>query len=172
MNLQLLCSVPHLALYFDSWNNWLYVEWEGDLTLAVVQLACLELAQCFMQHAYPRVLISNAGVTNVSPKVSTWLATHVLPWVAVVGIEQVAWVHAPSVQGYELAEQSVHRLHRLRAAFFSDVEQATVWLQRLRPAYVSGCELRPRPVAAHVQQLLNTFQQTLIEMGVLEEAPR
>jgi hypothetical protein len=69
INLRHLCSTSHVEVSFDTCNNWLYIEWEGDLTLEVVQQACLEIARCYAQHAYARALNSNAQVTSITPDV-------------------------------------------------------------------------------------------------------
>lgn len=171
MNLQHLCSAPHVTVYFDSWNNWLYVEWAGDLTLPAVQVACLEVAQCFVKRSFPRVLNSDAQVTSLSRDIAPWLARHYFPGLQVAGIEQLAWVYAPSLHGRRLAEQVLGQLPHLNVALFADVEDATNWLWQTRPAYTSGCALLPRPVAetALLIQVVARFKEALAEIGVTAE---
>lgn len=171
MNLLPLCAAPHVRVYFDSWNNWLYVEWEGKLTLPVVQYACLEVAECFVQHAYPRVLNSDAQVTSLPWEVGPWLAKHYFPGLKLAGIEQLAWVHAPTMRGRSLAEHVLRQLPTLNVGLFSDVEQATSWLQQTRPDYTSGCALLPRPTAqeAELQQTVRQFRQSLANNGITAE---
>lgn len=165
MNLQLLCASAHVTVSFDSWNNWLYLEWEGDLTLPAMQQACLELAHCFVGHAYPRVLNNNAHVSSVDWDVIPWLVQHFFPYLRRVGIEQIAWVHGPTVRGQALAEQSLSYLTtQLAVALFRDVEDAVSWLQQTRPAYVSGCALLPRS-AAYDAQLVQTVQAFTQELA-------
>ena len=168
MNLHHLCSAPHVTVYFDSWNNWLYVEWEGDLTLPTVQYACLEVAQCFVKHSYPRVLNSNVGITSLSWDVAPWLSQHFLSGLALAGVKQLAWVHAPTVRGRDLAEHVAQELQHLHLALFSDVEEAATWLQHTRPEYVSGCALLPRPAAVETQlaQTVDHFKQALAKIGI------
>ncbi|MGI4833842.1 MAG: hypothetical protein ACRYFK_10315 [Janthinobacterium lividum] len=168
MNLQPLCSAPHVSVYFDSWNNWLYVEWEGDLTLPAVQYACLEVAQCFIEHAYPRVLNSDAQVTSLPWDITPWLAKHYFPGLALAGIKQLAWVHAPTVRGRNLAEQVLQQLPHLNVSLFRDIEDAASWLQQTRPDYVSGCALLPRPARQDTQlaQTVARFKQALEAAGV------
>lgn len=175
MNLQYLCDAPHVTVYFDSWNNWLYVEWTGDLTLPAVQYACLEVAQCFIDHFYPRVLNSNAQVTSASLEVASWLAEHYFPFMNLAGIEQLAWVHAPTLRGRSLAEQALWRLPHLNVGVFADIEDATSWLRQTQPEYISGCALLPRPAArtAQLRQMIAQFKQALAQMGInVERAAR
>ena len=166
MNLQHLCSARHVTVYFDSWNNWLYLEWEGELTLPEVQQACLEIAHCFISHSYPRVLNNNTNLTSVEWDVAPWLVQHFFPYLSLAGVEQVAWVHASSVRGRSLAEYALSRLSaEVAVALFSDLEDAVSWLQNTRPEYTSGCSLLPRPAApdSKLQQAVQAFEQELAE---------
>ena len=172
MNLTFLCTAPHVTIYFDSWNNWLYVEWEGALTLAAVQYACLEVAQCFVKHAYPRVLNSNAQVTSMPWDVAPWLARHFFPGLRAAGIEQLAWVHAPSVRGYSMVAQVVQHLPELNIGLFADIEQATSWLQQTNPAYETGGTMLPRLLAEEtlLARTVGHFKQYLADLGVNADA--
>ncbi|GAA4499469.1 hypothetical protein GCM10023172_18090 [Hymenobacter ginsengisoli] len=171
MNLQLLCTAPQVTIYFDSWNNWLYIEWEGTLTLPAVQYACLEVAQCFVQHSYPRVLNSNAQVTSMEVEVIPWLTKHLLPYLEMAGIQQLAWVHAPIVRAYALAPQVHKQLPHLNIGVFSDLEDATSWLQQTNPAYLGGHVLLPRPAAEEtvLAQTVSQFRQALEHHGIVAE---
>jgi len=171
MNLQYLCSTPHVTVSFDSWNNWLYLEWKGALTLATAQQTCLEIAHCFLTHAYARVLSNNAGLTGVAWDVAPWLVQHFFPYLHLAGVEQLAWVHAPSVRGRELAEYTLSRLaSEVTLALFADMEDAVSWLQQTRPEYVSGCAWMPRLEAhsAKLQRLVAAFEQ---EVAASRAAP-
>jgi hypothetical protein len=171
MNLKFLCSAPHVTIYFDSWNNWLYVEWEGELSLQAVQYACLEVAQCFVKHAYPRVLSSDAQVTSLPWEAVPWLTTHFFPYLELAGIEQLAWVHAPIVRGLSLATQVMQQLPHLNIGLFADIEEATNWLQQTNPAYVSGSALVPRSLDEEtlLAQTVVHFKQALEHQGVNAE---
>lgn len=95
INLRHLGSVSPVAGYFDPDNDWLFLEWEGDLTLDVVQRAYQEIARCYRWHASaPRVRTSNAQVTSSAPDVVRWLVEEFLATVSLAGVKQVAW-HLP-----------------------------------------------------------------------------
>lgn len=173
MNLRPLCSAPNVDVYFDSWNNFLYLEWAGELQLAAVQQACLEIARCFVAHAYPRVLNNNAQIVRVEPDVTPWLAQHFLPYLGLAGVQQFAWVYGPSPRGQELGQQVLRFLSpQVQVALFADAEEAVAWLQQMRPGYTSGCELLPRPPAAQhnakLKFLLKSFEQ---EVAATRVAP-
>jgi hypothetical protein len=134
MNLQLLHAGPHLTVYYDSCNHWLYADWQGELTLPNVQDACLELARCYLHHPYPRVLNSNALVTSVSWDVRAWLTQAFIPAMGKSGIRQLAWVCAPALRGRQMAQELADRLPHLKLTLFTDLEEAVAWLQRTKPA--------------------------------------
>ena len=135
MNLQHLCSAPHVTVYFDTTNQWLYLEWEGELALLEVQHACLEIAQCFVKHPYARVLNNNTQVTSTSYDVAPWLAQFFVRHLHLAGVERLAWVLAPTLRGSLVAQQAVSRLpHELAIALFTDLEDAVHWLQQPMPA--------------------------------------
>ncbi|QKG56312.1 hypothetical protein GKZ68_06455 [Hymenobacter sp. BRD128] len=168
MNLRHLCTAPHVKVYFDSWNNWLYIEWEGALTLPAVQYACLEVAQCFVKHAYPRVLNSDAQVTSLPWEVVPWLTKHFFPYLELAGIEQLAWVHAPVVRAFGLSAQVREQLPYLNIGVFADLENATSWLQQTNPAYEGSHVPLPRPVAGEtlLAQAVVHFKQALAHQGI------
>jgi hypothetical protein len=171
MNLQHLCSAPHVNIYFDSWNNWLYIEWEGALTLSAMQYACLAVAQCFVKHAYPRVLNSHAQVTSVRWEVLPWLTKHFFPYLGLAGIEQLAWVHAPVTGGFGLTQHVYKHLPRLNIGVFADLEEATSWLQQTNPVYLRGLAQAPRPLAEETQlaQTVVYFKQALEHLSATAE---
>jgi hypothetical protein len=169
MNLRHLCSAPHVHVYFDTWNNWLYLEWEGDLTLAGVQEACLSIAHCFVANAYPRVLNNNTSLTYVDYEVAPWLAQHFFPNLGLAGVQQLAWVYGPGLRARELAEHVLRSLGtQVNVALFGDPEEAVTWLQQTRPAYRSGCALLPRPAQqdAKLARLVHTFEQEVVATRV------
>ena len=168
MNLTFLCAAPHVTIYFDSWNNWLYIEWEGTLTLPALQYACLEVAECFVKHAYPRVLNNDSQLDSLPLEAAPWLAKHFFPHLQQAGIKQLAWVHAPTVRGLAHATQLVQQLPHLDISLFADMEEATTWLQYANPAYAGGHRQLPRPPAeeALLAHAVAQFKQALRERGV------
>lgn len=144
MNLLLLRTTPYFSAYYDSHNDWLFIDWRGYLTLAAVQMACLELADVYQQRAYTRVLNSNAQVVGAHWDAAHWLSREFLPQLRLAGIEHLAWVCAPSARGYNMARSIARQLPQLPITLFDDVELAVVWLQRMRLAFEARYALLPR----------------------------
>lgn len=151
MNLTLIRHTPAVAIYYDSYNNWLFADWQGELTLSAVAVGCLELAQCYLTHTYPRVLNSNAQVTGVGWDVSPWLARYFLPFMSLAGVEQLAWVCGPTLRGRGMAQDIARRLPQLALDVFDDLESAVSWLTNTQFNYATGCALTPRALANQTQ---------------------
>jgi len=147
MNLQPLCSSPHVSVYYDSSNDWLYVEWEGNITLPVAQQACVQLARCVLARPYARVLNNNAQLTSVDLQVSAWLVYHFMPHLTLAGVKHMAWVCSPALSGLSMVKTIMHWLPRLEATVFTDMEGAVSWLQQRR----SPAAQPPRPAATQAQ---------------------
>jgi hypothetical protein len=167
MSLQYLCSTPYVSIYFDAVNNWLFTEWEGDLTLDRVQLGCLEIAHCYLHNSYPRILNSNLRVTSVTPDIAGWLASVFMPTLELAGVKQLGWVIAPTLCGRNLVLDTLARCPYLGINAFEDVEAAVSWLQHNRPEAtpVSGLAREPRltTIENRMREQLNRLAQQLAE---------
>lgn len=132
MQLHLLRATSCLSIYYDSINNWLYLDWAGDLTLPAVQDACVAVAQCYLTRTYLQVLNSHLQVTEIGSSIGTWLSAEFLPYMTLVGVEHIAWVSVPSLVGRKLAQTVVNRMPSLVLNLFDNAEEATVWLRQTR----------------------------------------
>jgi hypothetical protein len=164
MNLQHLCSAQCAEIYFDKSNNWLFIDWLGELTLEQVQHTSLGIARCFLDHYYPRVLNSNANVTGVSWEVAQWLASEFLPALTLTGVEQMAWVVPPTLRARNGILDTVNLFPHVAINLFEDIEMAVAWLKQTAPPELqTGCfmpgrsyndELKLRHVVAKFAQRL------------------
>jgi alpha-galactosidase/6-phospho-beta-glucosidase family protein len=130
MQLHLLRTTTCLSIYYDSSNNWLFLDWTGNLTLPAVQEACVAVAQCYLQRTYSRVLNSNLQVKGISWSVATWLGMEFLPYMAVTGVEHVAWVSASSLPGRNLVQTMLQWVSEPVLKLFDNTEEAIAWLQQ------------------------------------------
>lgn len=167
MRLQLLRETACVSIYYDSLNEWLFLDWEGELTLPAVQTACLEVAHCFVPRPYARVLNSNAQVTGMSWSVAAWLATEFLPHLALAGIAQVAWVCSPSLRGRSVVQTVLNWLPGPGVSSFDDLDGAITWLQHTRSERATGGVLPRLPAA---QAKLEKVVQELCEK-VMAQVP-
>lgn len=129
MELQLLHETPNLAVFYDPTNQWLFVDWRGDLTLALVQDNCVAVAQYLREVRYARILNSNVGVTSMAPNVPAWLAREFLPYLRLVGVQQVAWVYSPNLRVKCYTDAALHGPDAPAVHVFDDLESAVAWLR-------------------------------------------
>jgi hypothetical protein len=167
MHLHLLRRTACLTIYYDQSNDWLFLDWLGDLTLPVVQEACVELANCFLHRPYTRVLNSNEQVTGITWNVAAWLATDFLPYITLAGVEHVAWVYSPLVRGQHLVRTILSRLPNPVIDAFDNVSDAVVWLQHCPPT-MQG--LVPTRSLANQEKLEQEVQAFLKRLQVKQQA--
>lgn len=161
MRLQLLHHTACLTTYYDQCNDWLYLEWEGDVTLPLVQEACDALATCILQRPYARVLNSNEQVTGITWEVAAWLATDFLPHLTLAGVERVAWVYAPTLRGQHIVYLLLRQLPGPLIDAFDNVADAVTWLERFRPALRSPAPTRSPAQQAALQQQIQAMRQRI-----------
>lgn len=141
MNLVTLHHSPQLHAFYDTWNNWLFLEWHGPLTLPGVQQSCLELLRCCCAYSCQRVLNSNTQVQFIAADVAPWVRQEFLPFLRQLGVEQLAWVWAGMPAGPQLVHEALKQPVGFEAAAFGELETAVEWLQDSYFGYVSGCAM-------------------------------
>ncbi|GAB3638257.1 hypothetical protein GCM10027422_38470 [Hymenobacter arcticus] len=162
MQLQLLHQTTCLAAYYDHSNDWLFLDWAGDVTLPMVQEACVELATCFLHRPYACVLNNNDQVTSVDLNVAVWLATDFLPHMTLAGLEKVAWIRSPSVRGQGMIQTILRLLPGPIIHDFDNLADAIYWLQRTRPTQRQPCiPVRSAATQAKLAQEVRAFLQRL-----------
>jgi hypothetical protein len=152
MQLHLLRRTTCLAIYYDFRNDWLYLDWQGHLALPVLQEACLALADCYLHRPYPRVLNNNEQVTGVNWGIALWLVSDFLPHMTLAGVQQVAWVYSPSLQGRSMVQAILSWLPGQSLTSFDDLAGAVEWLTHTRAEQAPGY-LLPRRAAADQARL-------------------
>lgn len=161
MQLQLLHQTTCLTTYYDQCNDWLFLDWEGELTLPLVQEACNALATCLLARPYARVLNSNEQVTGLVWNVAAWLVTDFLPYLPLAGVEQVAWVYSPMLRGQHLVHTVLRRLPGPAIDAFANVADAVAWLQRCQPTPQGRAAMRSPATQAQLAQQVQAVQQRL-----------
>lgn len=162
MNLHLLRQTPGLSVHYDSRNDWLFLDWEGEMTLPVVQQACLAIADCYLQRPYAHILNNNEQVTGVSWSVATWLATEFLPHMRLVGIEHVAWICSPALPGLNTVQTVLSWLPGSPITTFHDIADAVAWLKQTQARQRDGQpSQRSLATQAQVAQVVQTLHARL-----------
>jgi len=138
MRLHQLHRTTCLTIYYDLRNDWLYLNWEGNITLPVLQEACIELAQCFQRRPYARVLNNNEQVTGFNWSIGLWLITNFLPHMTLAGIKQVIWVPSGTLQGKSMMQMILNLVAGSIITCFDDLASAVEWMKQTRPQQEHG----------------------------------
>jgi len=162
MQLLLLHQTTCLTTYYDQCNDWLYLEWQGELTLPLVQEACDALATCILQRPYARVLNSNEQVTGICWEVAAWLATDFLPHLTLAGVECVAWVYAPMLRGQHVVYLLLRQLPGPPVDAFANVADAVAYLQRFQTKSPKFVAVRSPAQQAELTQQVQAIRQRMV----------
>lgn len=155
MHLQLLATTSALSVFHDAENDWLYLDWKGDLTLKSMQEGCIAVARCFLRKHYVRVLNDNSSVTSLSPEAASWLATECLPRMKLSTIEYVAWTYSPNMDTQSWTNTALHQIDGPVVAMFDDVESAYAWLREVKFLFPRSLSAQ-RSSNMEMQQKLHT----------------
>lgn len=167
MRLHLLCQTTCLTAHYDLSNDWLFLDWQGELTLPAVQQACLALADCYLHRPYSHILNSNEQVTGVSWSVAAWLATEFLPLMGLAGVEHVAWIYSPSLPGHHMVHTVLNWLPGSLITTFYDTADAAAWLRQTRAGQAHSYLLPTR--LPEVQAELKQKAQALRERVAVKQ---
>ncbi|WP_022823857.1 hypothetical protein [Hymenobacter norwichensis] len=121
-----------MSISYDWSNQWLYLDWCGDLTLHLVQQSCLLITECFFTQRCTRILNDNTNVTSITSDVGIWLATEFLPNIEAAGVEYMAWVHSSSIDTQACTDVALFDLTTPVVALFNDVASAYSWLRSVK----------------------------------------
>ncbi|RPD45010.1 hypothetical protein DNI29_20175 [Hymenobacter sediminis] len=175
MSLLLLAETPSLSLYEDAKNGWLYIDWQGHLTLPAIQESCLLISQYFLQRTYIKALNDNTNVLSMDSDVSPWLAKEFLPYTVLGGIQFIAWVYSPSISTQINTDIALFNLEAPVVALFSDTASACSWLMTARfptstpeipQTHKMLQELQARPdIAPLMETLTNRFSGAATSVG-------
>lgn len=152
MEVKPLLTASNLSAYYDSDNDWLYLDWHGELTLDRLRNNCLQVVLCFLTKRYKRILNDNTNLTRVSSDVVPWLATEILPYLRLVGVEYMAWVLSPSLDVQNEAEAAIEELTMPVVALFDDMASAYDWLSGVK--FKSPVMLQPSSSVAQVMSVI------------------
>ncbi|OGX91002.1 hypothetical protein [Hymenobacter coccineus] len=138
MRLHLLERLLGVAVYYDSFNDWLFLDWEGDLAQPAVQTAGVAVARWYLPRPYAWVLNNNALVTGGHRHVARWFAQELLPHLALAGAAHAAWVNAGARPGRRVGQTVRNGRPGPAINCFPDVDGAMAWLTHVPRALAQG----------------------------------
>jgi len=157
---KILLTAPNVTAYYDTVNDWLYLDWHGELDVESIRTNCLQVARCFLTKRYKRILNDNTNITKITHEVAPWLAKEFLPYMRMVGIEYVAWVYSPNMEVQNDTEVALGKLSAPVVALFDDMASAYDWLSSVK--FHSPVMLTP---LQSVTQIMTDLKNRILSLG-------
>jgi hypothetical protein len=131
MSLVLLSTSKALDLYQDTENDWLYLDWQGDLELASVQDDCRNVLTWVRETGVQKALNDNSRLTKISWELVKWVSEEYLPAAGQLGVQYVAWVHSAVLDCRPDIDLLVPVADNRppQVALFDDLATAYAWLR-------------------------------------------
>ncbi|MFD2787284.1 hypothetical protein [Hymenobacter rubripertinctus] len=122
-----------LTTEFDSQNNWIYNDWQGQLTTENVMQGSLGILTLLRHTRCPYVLNDNRTLLGSWKQANDWLEHTWVPQALEAGLRYNAHIVAPGVFGQASAEDFHLRVDaHFQMRLFENLEEATAWLQEIQ----------------------------------------
>lgn len=132
MQLQPVLAAEGIAISYDSTNNWLYVDWQGEHNQESSRVACMLMLEALRAWPCHKILNDNSNITRTSVELSLWGAWW-LEEMLRAGLQHIAWVFSRNFADRQASEVVLMNIQRPVVGTFDDVASAYIWLQQQRP---------------------------------------
>jgi hypothetical protein len=127
---RILYDVSSLTIAYDYTEEWLYLDWHGNLTDDEVMQGAIKLLELIRQERCTKVLNDNTHLTGLWAEAARWGGEVFFPQLHEAGCRHFAWVHSPerySQLSAQLAMQ--HTTAGIVFLTFQNLTTATEWLR-------------------------------------------
>lgn len=131
MQLQPVLATEGIAISYDSTNQWLYVDWQGEHNQDTSRAACLLMLEALRSCPCHKILNDNSNVIRTTVELSSW-STWWLEEMLRAGLQYIAWVFSRNFVSREASEKILLHIQRPVIGTFDDVASAYLWLQQQR----------------------------------------
>ncbi len=83
------------VLYWDTENNWIYVDWKNRPKVETVKKGCEEMLKLLKEESCSKVLNDNSNVTGSWSAAAEWVAEDWFPRMIRAGLRKFAWIQSP-----------------------------------------------------------------------------
>lgn len=129
---RILYAVPALTISYDYTNEWLYLDWQGELTDGAVMEGALKLLELLKQERCSKVLNDNTRATGLWADAAKWGSDIFFPMLHQAGCRYFSWVFSPERYSQLSAELAVQRTAAgITIMTFGSLDTATDWLRRM-----------------------------------------
>lgn len=130
-----LYDSPTLTIGFDYLNDWLHLDWHGNLNDDVVMEGALKLLELLKQERCSKVLNDNTNVTGLWADAAKWGSDVFFPQLYEAGCRYFSWVYSAERYSQLSAELAVQQTRAgITFMTFRDLQTAIEWLKHVQPA--------------------------------------
>ena len=106
---RILYDVPTLTISYDYTDDWLYLNWHGNLDDATVVSGALKLLELLKQERCTKVLNDNTHISGLWDDAAMWGSDVFFPQLYEAGCRHFAWVFSSERFSQLSAELAVQR---------------------------------------------------------------
>ncbi|WP_303311254.1 hypothetical protein [Hymenobacter sp. BT730] len=127
---RILYDVPSLTIAYDYTDEWLYLDWQGNLTDEEVMKGALKLLELLRQERCTKVLNDNTHLTGLWADAARWGGEVFFPQLQEAGCRYFAWVHSPERYSQLSAQLAIqHTAAGIVFLTFQSLPTAAEWLR-------------------------------------------
>jgi hypothetical protein len=129
---RILYDVPTLTISYDYSNDWLYLNWHGNLDDDSVMQGALKLLELLRQERCVKVLNDNTNITGLWADAAKWGSDVFFPMLYEAGCRYFSWVYSPERFSQLSAELAVEQTSAgIIFMSFRDLGTASQWLRSM-----------------------------------------
>ena len=129
---RILYDVPTLTISYDYVDDWLYLDWHGELDDDTVMAGALQVLEMLKQERCAKVLNDNTRITGLWADAAKWGSDVFFPLLHEAGCRYFSWVYSPERYSQLSAELAVqHTTAGIIIMTFRDLAPATAWLRTM-----------------------------------------
>ncbi|OWP64200.1 hypothetical protein CDA63_05625 [Hymenobacter amundsenii] len=129
---RILHESPNLTISFSYLDDWLYLDWHGNLDDDKAMAGALKLLELLPQERCAKVLNDNTRVTGLWADAAKWGSDVFFPQLYAVGCRYFSWVHSPERYSQLSAELAVQQTAAgITFMAFNDLSMAAAWLRSM-----------------------------------------
>ncbi len=129
---RILHETPNLTISFNYIDDWLYLDWHGNLDDEKAMAGALKLLELLPQERCAKVLNDNTHVTGLWADAAKWGSDVFFPQLYAAGCRYFSWVHSPERYSQLSAELAVQQTSAgITFMAFNDLSTAAAWLRSM-----------------------------------------
>lgn len=129
---RILYDVPTLTISYNYIDDWLYLDWHGNLDDETVMAGALKLLELLPQERCTKVLNDNTRITGLWADAAKWGSDVFFPQLHDAGCRYFSWVYSPERYSQLSAELAVQQTAAgIIFMNFRDLATASAWLRHM-----------------------------------------